>query len=235
MTKCGEGGSGGQGYRPLFPSIKLWFRHFPAALNCGSAPSSPALNCGFSLTDQVCCSKSDQANYVVVAHIAFPYVLFPCMCLCSLCQCMHAGIQMRRCTRRYHRAIFCWYLSAVGFNNVLVLFALLYPLYDEYYNEAEKNSFGYKHTVQDELGCGLIKFGRKMQSQEHGDKAARRLQKLFRTGVWGKVFSRLRSSQQAPPPQQSTTGIADPPAVKRGRGRPRRSNKKRAGRKRYSV
>ena len=58
----------------------------------------------------------------------------------SLC-----GIRLRRCKNRYHRHLFLWLLAAVAFNNVFILFMLIYPATDELKQRWESNGFGFKH------------------------------------------------------------------------------------------
>ena len=54
-------------------------------------------------------------------------------------------IRMRRCKHRYHRHLFLWLIAAVGFNNVLILFMLIFPAAETLKQEWEKNGFGFKH------------------------------------------------------------------------------------------
>ena len=54
-------------------------------------------------------------------------------------------IRLMHCVKRYHRALSMWLLAAVGFNNVLVLFLLLFPLATELQKKWNKNVTGFKH------------------------------------------------------------------------------------------
>ena len=58
----------------------------------------------------------------------------------SLC-----GIRLRRCKLRYHRQLFLWLIAAVAFNNVLVLFMIIFPAAAELKFKHEKSGFGWKH------------------------------------------------------------------------------------------
>ena len=59
-----------------------------------------------------------------------------------------SGIRLNRCKMRYHRHLFLWLLAAVGFNNVLVLFCILYVGCADLKDEHEQSSFGWKHWFQ---------------------------------------------------------------------------------------
>ena len=65
-------------------------------------------------------------------------------------------LRLKRCMKRYHRAIFLWYIAIV-LNNVMVLFALLY--HDAATLEKSKGRLGYKHWLQNGLGNALIDKG----------------------------------------------------------------------------
>jgi hypothetical protein len=76
-----------------------------------------------------------------------------------------ARIRLKRCKKRYHRAIFLWHLSVVGFHNTKIVWEIL--LGEEVVKELEKKHgrFGFSHWVQKELANGLIVYGTRMAIQ----------------------------------------------------------------------
>lgn len=82
-----------------------------------------------------------------------------------------ANIHIRRCQRRYHRQIFFWYLSAVGFHNVKVLFEKIVGDEEIKRLREENKDFGYFHWVQYTLAEGLIDHGLKRATREARDSA----------------------------------------------------------------
>ena len=65
-------------------------------------------------------------------------------------------IRLKRCIKRYHRAIFMWFIAVI-LNNIIVLFNLLYPSAKTL--RKNKARIGYKHWFQNALGNGLIDHG----------------------------------------------------------------------------
>ena len=61
-------------------------------------------------------------------------------------------IRLKRCLRRYHRAIFLWYMASMYCNEV-VLFDLIFDTADL---RKAKANVGYKHYYQNQLGNVLI-------------------------------------------------------------------------------
>ena len=55
------------------------------------------------------------------------------------------AVRLLRCKNRYHRQLFMWLIAAVAFNNVLILFMMIYPLAKELERRWESNGFGWKH------------------------------------------------------------------------------------------
>ena len=51
-------------------------------------------------------------------------------------------LRLKRCIKRYHRALFVWYIAVV-LNNIIVLFALLFNGINEFMKS--KKRIGYKH------------------------------------------------------------------------------------------
>jgi DNA polymerase III epsilon subunit-like protein len=76
-----------------------------------------------------------------------------------------ARIRLKRCKKRYHRAIFLWHLSVVGFHNTKIVWEIL--LGEEVVKELKKKHgrFGFSHWVQKELANGLIVYGTRMAIQ----------------------------------------------------------------------
>ena len=69
--------------------------------------------------------------------------------------CAMFRLRFKRCIRRYHRAIFMWYLSLVV-NNIIVLFDSLFTNADELRRSKEASNIGYKHWFQNQMGNRLI-------------------------------------------------------------------------------
>ena len=65
-------------------------------------------------------------------------------------------VRLKRCIRRYHRAIYAWYLCLI-LNNVIVLFDLLVVEAAEL--RRSKQGMGYRHYFQNEMGNVLIEYG----------------------------------------------------------------------------
>ena len=58
-------------------------------------------------------------------------------------------LRLKKCLKRYHRAIFLWYLALV-LNNIIVLFDALFIDVEDLRKSKEK--IGYKHWFQNSLG-----------------------------------------------------------------------------------
>lgn len=71
-------------------------------------------------------------------------------------------LRLKRCMKRYHRALFVWYIAIV-LNNIMVLFSFLFADIDEL--RKSKQRIGYKHWFQNALGNGLIKHGIKIATE----------------------------------------------------------------------
>jgi len=67
-----------------------------------------------------------------------------------------ADIRMRRCKKRYHRVIFFWFLSAIGFNNVKVIFEWLIGKENLLALRKKHRDMGYFHWFQDMLAEAII-------------------------------------------------------------------------------
>jgi hypothetical protein len=64
-------------------------------------------------------------------------------------------LRLKRCMKRYHRAIFLWYMAIV-LNNIIVLFDLLFS--DVVNLWRAKGRLDYKHWFQNALGNALIEY-----------------------------------------------------------------------------
>ena len=84
------------------------------------------------------------------------------------------GIGLRHCSRRYHRQIFMWFLASIGFNNVLVLFLILFPLAAELAKAQDKGGFGFKHWFH------LIRRGMERAQRDWNIKVATVIQRTYR-------------------------------------------------------
>ena len=65
-------------------------------------------------------------------------------------------LRLKRCIKRYHRAIFVWYLATM-LNNIMVLFEMF--IVDPEKFKKSKSRIGYKHWFQNTLGNVLIDHG----------------------------------------------------------------------------
>ena len=71
-------------------------------------------------------------------------------------------LRLKRCMKRYHRALFVWYIAAI-LNNIMSLFGFLFSDIDEL--RKSKQRIGYKHWFQNALGNGLIQYGIKLATE----------------------------------------------------------------------
>ena len=145
-----------------------------------------------------------------------------------------AAMRLLHCSKRYHRAIFLWLLCAVGFNNVLILFVMLFPLVAVLQRHWKNNGTGFKHWFQQELGNVLIEQGMLHVQKERMDKAANVLIANYRSGVWKSCWCAIRKGKTSTvnvdvrgdrrSKRRSGTGRVGRPAKKKTRrGRPRGS------------
>ena len=75
----------------------------------------------------------------------------------------------------------------MGFNNVFVLFCLIFPMVEILRKQQEANGFGWKHWFQLTLSLTLIKRGMEMcNNVRRRTKAVRVLSTFFRSGEWKK-------------------------------------------------
>ena len=102
-------------------------------------------------------------------------------------------IRLKRCLKRYHRAIFVWYLAII-LNNVMVLFALLCADIDDLMKAKESAGIGYKHWFQLELGSSLIEHGLQLAREEKLSKAVVMVPSFCRL-----VLAKLRTTAMRQP------------------------------------
>ena len=86
-------------------------------------------------------------------------------------------LRLKRCIKRYHRALFMWYIAVI-LNNVIVLFALLFIGVDDLMKSKEK--VGYKHWFQNALGNVLIDHGLELAMTARRNEAAVTITKYIR-------------------------------------------------------
>lgn len=67
-----------------------------------------------------------------------------------------ANIRIRRCNKRYHRAIFFWFISTIGFNNVKVIFEHIIGKEEVMKLRKKHRRMGYFHWFQDTLAEVVI-------------------------------------------------------------------------------
>ena len=97
-------------------------------------------------------------------------------------------LRLKRCIRRYHRAIFLWYLATM-LNNILVLFDLLF---DTSELRQSKQGLGYKHYFQNRLGNSLIKHGMRLAEDEWVSFNATIVKKFMRRMLALQILRTLR-------------------------------------------
>ena len=109
------------------------------------------------------------------------------MCFCRL--------RFKRCIRRYHRAIFNWYLSLV-LNNIIVLFGMLFIDADELQRSKEACGLGYKHWFQNEMGNALIDEGVIMASRSKVNRSAVKVTTFLRLALAKGRVSRMKTNSR---------------------------------------
>jgi hypothetical protein len=147
-------------------------------------------------------------------------------------------IRLRRCKNRYHRHLFLWLLAAVAFNNVLILFLIIFPDVEALMKQWENNDFGFKHWWQNDLGLTLIQHGIQMCNVRRRNRAAKVLHKWWRSGKWTDAWKivrgKRRSSDPTPTPCPDAVTPGPTTATMRSRGRPKKV-KRGGGRKKLST
>lgn len=146
-----------------------------------------------------------------------------------------SAIRLRRCKKRYHRHLFLWLIASVGFNNVLVLFCLLYPMVEILMKKQEASGFGWKHWFQLELSSTLIKRGTEMCNVRRRTKAVRVFSVFFRSGEWKSKWRDFHANHCScctrTPAVADATAATPTPAVSKTsrarRGRPKGKKVKR--------
>ena len=80
-------------------------------------------------------------------------------------------LRFKRCIKRFHRAIFMWYVGLI-LNNIIVLFDLLFATADELRKSKEASGLGYKHWFENEMGNVLIEDGMRLAKLRRRTRAA---------------------------------------------------------------
>ena len=106
-------------------------------------------------------------------------------------------LRLKRCIKRYHRALFMWYVSLVV-NNIIALFDSLFANADELKRSKETSGLGYNHWFSNELGNQLIEKGIHMAGTLKISDAALRITSFSRLVVAKHRVSKLRAAAQAP-------------------------------------
>ena len=88
-------------------------------------------------------------------------------------------LRMKRCMKRYHRAVFMWYLGVV-LNNCMCLCDGLCVDIDKLKKSKESSGLGYKHWYQNEFGDVLIVEGLRLAIAEVKQKAASTITRFVR-------------------------------------------------------
>ena len=139
-------------------------------------------------------------------------------------------LRLKRCMKRYHRAIFVWYLAII-LNNVMVLFLALFANADEL-QKSKDGSVGFKHWFQLEVSHVLIKHGLKLARQHKLKTAALRVTSFCRLCLAKLRCVRLRQTAQPQIPQRQinrsrrSVRVCQLQSV-RARGRGRRKKRRR--------
>ena len=110
-------------------------------------------------------------------------------------------LRLKRCMKRYHRAIFVWYLAII-LNNVMVLFLALFDNTDELQKSKENSGVGFKHWFQLEVSDVLIKHGLKLAREHKLKTAALRVTSFCRLCLAKQRCVRLRQAAQPQIPQR---------------------------------
>ena len=136
-----------------------------------------------------------------------------------------ASIALKRCKCRYHRQLFLWLISAVAFNNVLILFMMVCPLVEVMQQQHESSGFGWKHWFQHQLASVLINRGIQMAQRQRRQKAAKVFGALFRSGQWTAKWRDFHKNHCTCCDHTSPAVEAPPAVSRRGRGRPRKKKR----------
>lgn len=126
--------------------------------------------------------------------------------------CAMFRLRFKRCIRRYHRAIFMWYLALV-LNNIIVLFGSLFANADELRRAKEASNVGYKHWFQNEMGNGLINEGMRLARAKKKNDATLRITSFCRLVIAKRHLLRLRAAEQQPAVCQLQS--VQPPSTRR--------------------
>ena len=138
-------------------------------------------------------------------------------------------MRLIRCIRRYHRALYIWYLCHI-LNNIIVLFDLLVAEAPEL--RRSKQGMGYRHYFQNEMGNVLIEYGIGLAEDEWVHRNATIVikfmlrvpsilltKKLRRDKESRRERASLRQEQRRRALQDQTNKVGRPRKRKRGGGR----------------
>ena len=129
-------------------------------------------------------------------------------------------LRMKRCMKRYHRAIFMWYLGMV-LNNCMCLCDCLCADIDELKKSKESSGLGYKHWYQNEFGDVLIVEGLRLAIADCRQKAATTIIRFMRN----KKGSNIQPASHSKQPVTRRIALCDRSNTPRTRVRGRSSNK----------
>ena len=129
-------------------------------------------------------------------------------------------LRMKRCMKRYHRAVFMWYLGVV-LNNCMCLCDWLCADIDELKKSKESSGLGYKHWYQNEFGDVLIVEGLRLAIADCRQKAASTIIR-FMCNNKGNNFQPANHSKQ---PVTRRVALCNRSNTPRTRDRGRSSNK----------
>lgn len=159
-------------------------------------------------------------------------------------------LRLKRCLKRYHRAIFMWYdkhslthahlhmhtppiyihishryIGAMIVNTICI-FACIYPGVDKL--KKAKKRLGYKHWFQNTLGLGLCEFGILHAAEERKDWAAKKVTKFIR--YCSQHVDRTTRSVTTPICRRVLRSRSNVPPKKRGSGGRKKKRKRGPGR-----
>ena len=107
-------------------------------------------------------------------------------------------LRLKRCIKRYHRAVFVWYIAIV-LNNVMVLFGFLFHDIETF--KKSKARLGFKHWFQNTLGNVLIEHGIRLAEDAWLNKASTIVTKFIRYSM--KLLVKRRQAAATKAQQQS--------------------------------
>ena len=139
-------------------------------------------------------------------------------------------LRLKRCMKRYHRAIFVWFLAII-FNNVMVLFALLFSDVEELAKAKEASGIGFKHWIQLTLGTELIRYGLEVARTERIQQAAMTITRFMCLASYKlrRKKKKVASEQRAGTRRIVLIDRTNTPTRKKRAGRPKKRRRTRVG------